>query len=1210
MLDAEQLEAARELQGTIGASGLPPILARLYSEHTLLSSRQAGLPSWSERETRARVRDAIQLLDAASTLREAGDRGWRAAMRRAAEILEWLSHPTLAREMVPTSLLAAAGYQLAGYAARGQSILASDHNQAPESEVLRSFLRCDIVGTLRGLATYWSALVGPTGALRAELQPAELVRATAVDETLSALGVVCAALRWGDDGRAESALRKLHALSELFSQDPDPYGWLLARLVTDVAETYLNDSLRTKVQPVIETIADSGRSAFERYLRLSYGSGRVLAWPSQQRGLERLISGESVVLCTPTASGKTTIAELAILQGLFPRGAPTGPADESQSSVAIYLVPSRALAAELESKFSRVLSGDPPALVIAITGMYGGTDWGPTDAWLTTDKRTVLICTYEKGEALIKFLGPLFLNRVRTIVIDEAHNVQYRRLLDVGVIQEDRSLRLELLGARLSALLHDHDVRMVALSAVSNGIEGPLAGWVTGDPDRVALDSYRSMRQVVGRLLCRPNGTFDMQLDELDGQPLRFEWEEGGRRVPYVPNPFPPLPQISFAAADFTGAEKRLRPYFFWAGIHLTAAPGDRRTTVLWFVPAQIEGYAEGLLALLSTWGEALPAFFTAPSNERDRSSWEEALALTRDYFGQNSYQARLLQTGIVMHHGSMPGRLGRLLVDLVDRGIIHLVLATSTLSEGVNLPFEAVLVPSLRRSGQPLPIGELANLLGRAGRPGTGTEGRGLFLLYDDPSGKDGAAWGARKDYISLIQGLSPTEVGQTETQQARSPLAVLLTLIEKSWQKIAKSEDTSLFMSWLESAAPLELSPGDHDGVLIDALDTLDAFLLAAIEEAEQLRDRNLDPLDLEQRLLDLWQRTYARYASADEQRLRLVFVTRGRSLFSKVYPDRPMRRRIYNAGLPPRSARQLLDKYPEVHAHLATGFNYAAWDKQEQFEYVRKTIELLTSVRAFALPTQTPGGRKNHWENILRWWVDPSPAYRQPGPNEAGRWLEYVSKAFTYKFNWSLGSIFALELDALHGGELAKPGLEQWPDTGLPWAAFWLKELTTWGTLDAAASYLLSRGTAVTRSRAEGRAAEYYQARTIGLSPNDSLDPRLMKGWVDDLTVGLAPPLRQTVPPEIPARLERKFERIEQRSRRWRVLPVEANSTVYWLDPAGFRLGLSPRPGQWSREAATLFDFWLDPAREVVYATPFEERAIEHGQLTDSPIRVGPS
>jgi replicative superfamily II helicase len=128
------------------------------------------------------------------------------------------------------------------------------------------------------------------------------------------------------------------------------------------------------------------------------------------------------VLCTPTGSGKTTVAECALIGDLFGRhDLDSGlQALGDDGALAIYLVPSRALAPEVERRLQEDLA-DVGSRRLVVTGLYGGTDWGPTDGWLTSTDPTILVCTYEKAEALLRFLGPIFMRRVRTVIIDEAH---------------------------------------------------------------------------------------------------------------------------------------------------------------------------------------------------------------------------------------------------------------------------------------------------------------------------------------------------------------------------------------------------------------------------------------------------------------------------------------------------------------------------------------------------------------------------------------------------------------------------------------------------------------------------------------------------------------------------------------------------------------------------------------------------------------------
>jgi replicative superfamily II helicase len=119
------------------------------------------------------------------------------------------------------------------------------------------------------------------------------------------------------------------------------------------------------------------------------------------------------------------VATLAVVQGLFevPSDDPFGLAALGPGNLVLYLVPSRALAAEVEGRLAQDLKGIA-AEPIVVTGLYGGVDWGPTDAWIQTERATIVICTFEKADALLRFLGILFLDRVRLVVVDEAHMVE------------------------------------------------------------------------------------------------------------------------------------------------------------------------------------------------------------------------------------------------------------------------------------------------------------------------------------------------------------------------------------------------------------------------------------------------------------------------------------------------------------------------------------------------------------------------------------------------------------------------------------------------------------------------------------------------------------------------------------------------------------------------------------------------------------------
>jgi hypothetical protein len=574
MQGSEILGIANSIQEELAGGSLTRTFARLYSQHTKLRLRQPGLASWTSAEAMHRFEDAMRLVDVSLVQKQSGIEHWQPAMRRAGELLEWLSHPSINENGLPFHFLSAAAYQIAGYPARATGLLAQTSLRDNESEILSYFFKADFANLLSSLRTYWALNVSQHTATThqfdwANIHDSEQFSNLLTAEIASALGVLCMAMRWGNSARQQRAIDKLSALGKLYLYGTDSYSWLLSKLSAETAKTYIASALRRHVNLLSESVNEVGREALERYIRLSFRFSKPLAWPSQITGIQRLATKESFALCTPTGSGKTTVAELAILQSLFGNSDPHTQ-NGHVAPLSIYFVPSKALAAEVEAKLSRIISRLVESPPIVVTGLYGGIDWGPTDAWLTSDDPTVLICTYEKGEALIRFLGPLFLRRVSQVIIDEAHSVQFGGNNDELRTAQNRSLRLESLGARLFHYLEGRQSRVVALSAVASGFQHALANWVSNQPDALPVtEAYHSTRQLIGRLECRPQRQFRIRYDLLDGHDLSFDADDE-ENIPYVTNPFPAHPPIP--QGKFEGSMKQLRPYLLWAALNFAAA--------------------------------------------------------------------------------------------------------------------------------------------------------------------------------------------------------------------------------------------------------------------------------------------------------------------------------------------------------------------------------------------------------------------------------------------------------------------------------------------------------------------------------------------------------------------------------------------------------------------------------------------------------------
>lgn len=1202
-LSSENIFLASALVEELASSGLPPALARLYSHHTRLRENQPGLVSWSQSETNKRLEDVFLLLEASFVQKQADQDQWKDAMLRAAEILEWL--PTLDQSAITisTRLLSAACYQLAGYPARALGLLQEAEDQPIESRVLTAFLKADFVELFQEIRKYWTqSVVSSQNNNEFSSSYSQRSESVIISETVSALGVLCSAMRWGNDFRIQKALSKLTSISKVMLHNQNPYDWILSKLCAEVAVTYVESSMRKHLEPLLQDVSQLGRDVFERYLRQGYQLGRSITWPSQKKGIQELVKYESFALCTPTGSGKTTVAELAILQSLFLTKSDAGIEESSPASLVLYLVPSRALATEVEAKLSNVLRQTAVGLDrVTVTGLYGGTDWGPTDAWLTVEENTVLICTYEKAEALMKFLGSFFISRAVLVVIDEAHTVQFTGSLDTLQKSENRSLRLESLGARLFNRLKRDSCRVVALSAVAEDAEDALARWVSRQADAQPIKTfYKSTRQLIGRLECGPSRRFEIRYDLLDGSPLSFNNEEVADQ-PYIPRPFPPHPPVplrfewkSRIKGERASFNIWVRPYLFWAAMHLATPDVEgRQRAVLISISQMIDGYTKDFLDLLNRWpAEQCPNFFEPPTDAVNQELWNKCLESCSDYYTVDSREYQLLTKGVVVHHGKMPGLMARLLIEVVQRKIVHLVMATSTLSEGVNLPFETVLIPNIQRYSIAqnrmvnMSSGEFGNLVGRAGRPGFGTEGRSLILVPKNP--RNSADSRIKNSYLSLTTDFCNQQ--NHSNDGAVSPLSELIKLLKTQWKQLVPLGNDSDFMEWLEQTAPISYESILEESA-VESLDSLDNVLLAAIVEIEQVAGRELDPNELESELLSIWQTSYSYYASQAQAQLNTIFVCRGKALKISIYPSYSERRRLYKTSLPPRSGHQLLIRYQRIREHLETGEMYLSHDPDHKFLYICNVATLLAEVPSFHLRNLKRRGNREGtpWDIVFRWWLDPQNAVQKPSDTEISGWHKLISENFYYRVNWGLGSVLALAMDEAFGETILEPSLANWPRLGLPWIVFWIKELVVWGTLDPVAAYLLSRVDEITnRSQAESLAQGYYRS-VEDVDFDEQLDPRSIRDWTQQAFSPIIPDIPEYVPSqEILVTLTRDFSRSTKN--KWHVIPVVINSEIRWSDPAGFPLAVCPTPENWQPEYLDNYDFELDTTTMVVRSVPY--------------------
>jgi len=174
--------------------------------------------------------------------------------------------------------------------------------------------------------------------------------------------------------------------------------------------------------------------------------------PVQNAAIPHVLKGENIVVASPTASGKTLVAEIAILRNYIEGGK------------SVYLVPLKALASEKYREFKEKYPFMKTALSIG--------DLDSQEQWLGS--YDLIIASNEKMDSLLRHKSP-WISNVTLLVIDEIHMLN----------DQSRGPTLEIVITRMK------DVKQVlALSAtIQNANE--IAQWLKA---KLVKSDYRPVK--------------------------------------------------------------------------------------------------------------------------------------------------------------------------------------------------------------------------------------------------------------------------------------------------------------------------------------------------------------------------------------------------------------------------------------------------------------------------------------------------------------------------------------------------------------------------------------------------------------------------------------------------------------------------------------------------------------------------------------------
>ncbi|NOZ88859.1 MAG: DEAD/DEAH box helicase, partial [Crenarchaeota archaeon] len=403
-------------------------------------------------------------------------------------------------------------------------------------------------------------------------------------------------------------------------------------------------------------------------LELPEPARRVLAeagyhrlFPPQEAAVRAgLLRGRSLVVSSPTGSGKSLIGLLAALRAVAGGGR------------AVYLAPLRSLVYERAREWRRLLGEGLGARVAVATG-----DYDRVEPWLADADAALL--TYEKFDSLLRH-GASWLYSVDVLVVDEVHYVG-----DPG-----RGPTLEAALARFLAR-SGASTQIVAMSAtVPNA--GEIAEWLGAE---LVVSEWRPVPLREG-VLYRGEIT----------------WRDAERS----------------SVRRVTGVEA------------LDAALDTVRDGGQAIVFVQSRRRAEELAERLAS-SRAL--------ERRELPGWlYEALSL-QEHRRLNERLLSLAGRGVAFHHAGLASYQREAIERLFRERLVDVLVATTTLAAGVNLPARRVVVDSLYRfrrgRSEAIRVSEYKQLAGRAGRPGLDERGEAVIVARGEEQ-----FWNALIHYVN----------------------------------------------------------------------------------------------------------------------------------------------------------------------------------------------------------------------------------------------------------------------------------------------------------------------------------------------------------------------------------------------------------------------------------------------------------------------------
>lgn len=470
----------------------------------------------------------------------------------------------------------------------------------------------------------------------------------------------------------------INDLIELALLNEEPALWWVLKLFKIILSSFEVNSMWRVLSKLIN---EDSKQLIEKYILANiYKQPPVIElFKSQVDCMDLVLNKKNGIIGIPTSSGKTKISEIAILKNFL----------ENPESICVYIAPFKSLAYEVEDSLSRIFE----PLGFKVSNLYGNSHCSQIDRFKVQESN-IIIATPEKTKSIIRGIDDIK-QKIKLVIVDEGH------LIGCNL----RYIYNELLIEELKSSITLNNGNIFILSAVLPNLS-EFAKWIANDETNIATSKWRPSEQRLGIL-------------ELVNNNTNIIWK--GEILAYNKQFIEPI-QLKKKKISFFPANKK-------ESVAASASKLSMFGSVLIYV---------GKSNMVASQAREIIRYFQLSNNcEYLNFKWinkhdYEIFALScKEYLADDSEILNFANYGILCHSTRLPLEVRISMDKLMKNGNPKIIIATSTLAQGVNIGVSSVIISNVwLNKSEKVNVNDFWNIAGRAGRAFIDTEGKILYAI------------------------------------------------------------------------------------------------------------------------------------------------------------------------------------------------------------------------------------------------------------------------------------------------------------------------------------------------------------------------------------------------------------------------------------------------------------------------------------------------